>query len=186
MGEHEKQEVSATTLWITWGALFMSLIIYMVVLFIITGNPENAPEPDPELISTLRIAFGGVAVAEIIGLFVARKAMFFDKLSGDNAFASLEKMRGTYMTTCILSWALAESVAIYGFVLSFLSYELIYYEVFFVPAAVLYIAFRPQLGKVEKRYLENQISENAEVAKGGPDTTDEAGIDTVTDDDSVW
>jgi hypothetical protein len=173
MNDTQKQN-PALTLWILWGALFFTLFIYLLVLYITTTNAEGFEAPDPEFISTIRMAFGVIAVGEIAAIFVLRHVTFFSKLA-DGDIASVEELRGKYMTTCILSWALSESIAIYGLVLAFLTHNLVYYFIFLAPAATLYLILRPQLGRYEDTFAEQRSEETAEAAASAPDDTPAPG-----------
>ena len=168
MSDAESNGNPTMTVWILWAAMLMSLGIYGVVLEI-RPAPEN-PQPLNEV---MLYAFIAVSVSELVVIFVLRHTTFFSKLEkGD--FESVEQLKSAYLTTAIMTWALCESIAIFGFVLSILTGDIIYYFPFGGAGAVLMIYFRPQLSR--------WIAEFEEKHGGGDDGGDEL-LDTPVGDD---
>lgn len=145
------------TIWIIWGSMLSTLFIYALVLFMVTKNADGFTPPEPDLVRMLLLVFGGISLSEVGAIFMLRKTTFFNRLE-KGAFDTLEKLRGAYQTTCILSWGLTESIAIYGFVLAFLTHDLTYYLYFAPPAIVLFLVLRPQLARHEEA-LEAELSQ---------------------------
>lgn len=151
-----------TIMWIIWGALLASLPAYGGVLPIL----ETQQSMDPETFQMMLIGLAVAAVSEIPVIFVLRKMLFFGKLENGD-FEDREAVGQQYYVTSIVTWALCESIAIYGFVLSFMSGKLIYYPAFAAVGAALMILFRPKL--------------NEQLEAFGPD---ESGDEPVSDDES--
>ena len=134
-------ESRAFTMWIVWGALLVSVFIYGgVVSFAGADEPKSAEE-----LQMFLIVFSAIAAGEIPVIFVLRKMLFFDKLD-DRDFDDRGDVADNYFTASIITWALCESIAIYGFMLAFLSGEVIYYFPFAAVAVAMMLYFRPQLG----------------------------------------
>ena len=100
----ESTQAAMQTTWIIYGALCMSMIIYGAVGFAVVEPPEEA-NTDMEM----PLALGIVSLTTSAGTF------FVDKF-----------IQGNYQTRNIIKWALTESIAIYGFVLYFLTANTIY------------------------------------------------------------
>jgi len=103
-----QSKTSGLTLWIIWGFLTSSVFTYFVVLQFIGSEKEVAIFPDEMMVKILT----GVAVLNLLISFGIRKMVTLplsEKLEPKN----FQKL----MASCIISWALAESVAIFGLIL---------------------------------------------------------------------
>lgn len=146
-------------LWLIWGAMLFSIVIYSVVLTMVTGNPD-AIAPDPDIAVQLSYILAGLGFGLVAMTFIARQVMLHKPLA-DGKFDSLTKLRGAYLTVSIISWALAEAIALFGFVLSFLSHNLDYYMAF-APAGILMLLLtRPQARRIEEQFEVSQSSEKS-------------------------
>lgn len=100
---NEKQRPATTNAWIIWAAMIVSIGLYgFVVVWLRMQGTEPPPDPDPMLglilpVATLAPAAGSLAVGRLVKLG-----------------------NGHPLTTWILRWAMAESVAVFGFVMLFL------------------------------------------------------------------
>jgi hypothetical protein len=124
-------------------ALLVALLLYVFV-------GERIPHP-PKLTSTiLYYAITFMAVGMIIAIFLLRRVMVIraEQTLVQNAeeSASLYRWRAGYIVT----FALCEAIALYGFVLRFLSFSLTQVMPFYVVGFVLLLFFRP-------RQLSNEI-----------------------------
>jgi hypothetical protein len=150
------------TPWIVYGALIASTFIYLLVL-VVMGQPEGTLNPQ------LGIVLGVVALGNSVATLVVPKIMLRGALLNAGlgtreievasesvvlrgttkvvVFDDPGKARGVArqaaFTHWILSWALAESVAICGLVLRFLGAEWLQIVPFFVLCWVLYAARPP-------------------------------------------
>jgi len=89
------------TLTIIWASMMMSLVIYGVVAYVMTSSGSTEPLEDPR---ALELVFPGVAVimsAAVLALPTLMRA-------------------SPYQVQCIVRWALAEAIGIFGFVLLFM------------------------------------------------------------------
>jgi F0F1-type ATP synthase membrane subunit c/vacuolar-type H+-ATPase subunit K len=140
------------TLRILHAAMMASIAIYGMVLLMVTrAGPAGEPVPEAEI--ELRAPRGeppgplftailaGVAVITIAAIFFIRaralprdagKKDLFDDSSGA---APRRSSRIEYFTLCILCWALAESIAVYGLVLGFLHHALLPFVPFAAPGS---------------------------------------------------
>lgn len=138
------------TLFIVWGALLFSILVYGGVLafLISSADPEMASD-DPELLQTLTLAFGLTALVTA-GIAIYFRKDFTKKLE-QGQFVESDNILELYFTPCIISWALSEAIAIYGFVLGLLSYEFIYFIAFAGPGFILMLAMRPQTRAIQEK-----------------------------------
>jgi len=153
---------------ILWGALLASTGIYLVIL----QTLELAPgEPDPMMLPALAIAGAFSAITSIAWPAYAQRqaaasatfeieevpdpnaqGMFRDQVPTLRRFADpdavVSKGMALFFTPYILAMALAESVAIYGFVLGFLGFDLVTIIPFWVVAWALMLVRFPRWSDV--------------------------------------
>ena len=122
------------TLWIIFGALCMSQLIYGVVGVAVVEPPE---EPNVDMVLPI--------VLSLLALSTSVFSFFVGKI-----------IKGNYQTSCIIKWALTESVAIYGFVLYFLTGETTYLGCFILFSLALTAVHAPK-----KRELEESLREQS-------------------------
>lgn len=135
----QEQTVDPKMLWIIWGGLLASVGLYGVVAHTITISDPSTTG------STARILTYGLAAASLGSIAFAywiRKAMFFDK-EDDPDFEGAQRAQ-TLFTTSIVTWALCESVAIYGLVLRVITGNITLFYPFAGVAVALFILFRPR------------------------------------------
>ncbi len=124
--------------WLLWGTLLSSLVVYLVVAAMMTGEPA---EPlDPIFVSVL----GGVALAVGaaslgVGRLIPRWLIRRGTLHPERALSIV-----AFSTLGLIGWSLAQSVAIYGLVLFFMSNRLLVLAPFFVASAVLMMLTSPR------------------------------------------
>lgn len=153
MGRSDEGAPDPQLAWIVWGALVLSIPVYGAVL--VLAPMEGGAEP--ELLRLFRLALPLAAAAEIVAIVVVRKVMFFGPLE-EGEFEDLDELHQGYFTTSIVTWALAESIAIYGFVLSFLGAPLAYFWGFAVVAILLDLYYRPDFDGIESTFESNRTS----------------------------
>lgn len=121
-------------LWIMWGALLSSVVVYLVVLHL-TGSEvaENSPV-DKNLVKIL----SGVALGSIIV-----SAMIRWKITLPMVRKSTPETLSRVLPSCIVSWALAESVAIFGLVLGFMGEPISTFGVFFIASFGTLVCLTP-------------------------------------------
>lgn len=93
--EPNQSQYHPPTVWIIYGALIMSQIVYVLVGGFVLSPPE---EPSTELIFPVVIGLASLTISVLsflIGNFI----------------------KGDYFTKCIIRWSLSESIAIFGLVL---------------------------------------------------------------------
>jgi hypothetical protein len=166
---------SLVTARILWGALLLSTVLFLVVLLVIRPDPPEAPQP--MLLPVLALAaVASAAFSEIVPRMNYRQAARNVKLeTEDEAIADPNRhasdvlpfretttvMRKVakdpkaarqrafmiYQTAFILKMALAESIALYGFILHFLGFPLTVALPFFVVCWILMLVRFPTLEK---------------------------------------
>lgn len=162
---------------ILWGALFASTLLFLISGYVAIGGREDAPSPDPLMLPVLAFASAGIAGASILfprhllrQSFRAAKyevtdlpkeeLMFRDTPGRPRKFTDPEAVRKTLapkvQTSFILGMALAEAVALNGFVLWFVGFPLTQTIGFFVVCWVLMLTHFPNADRdvqaLEKLY----------------------------------
>ena len=97
-------------LWIIWFALLTAILTYLAVLKI-SFQPEEGTTLENDMLVKI---LGGVGLCGIAAAFFIRNVITLPmakKLTPETMM--------NVLPSCIISWALAESVAIYGLVLGF-------------------------------------------------------------------
>ena len=127
MDEAQKTQPNAQTLWIVYGALCTSQLVYGVVGTVL----EPSANPTTELQIPIALGFAGMTssiLSFVIGNFI----------------------QGNYFVTCILKWALSESVAVYGLVLCILTGNQIYLGGFILWSLTLMVVHAPSKKQFEE------------------------------------
>jgi len=141
------------TLWLIWGALLFAMAMYGVMTqFISSDDPMPASS-----LQTFIIALSVVSASEVPVIWFLRRTMFYKRLD-DGTFSNIDDLQQTYFTTCIIIWALCESIAIYGFVLAVMSSHVTYYFPFALAGAILMLFFRPNLQQAVDAYRSTSSS----------------------------
>ncbi|MFB6265403.1 MAG: hypothetical protein ABEL76_17525 [Bradymonadaceae bacterium] len=119
--------------WVVWGMLLASVLAYLgVALFL---NASRQPPPGFSMPSMLQgtvpllpAALGFVSISTLgLAVFFRRSDVMGEKFAAN-----------------LISWAMAESVAIYGLVLHVLSYEMTWFWPFWGAGFVALLAFYPR------------------------------------------
>lgn len=132
------------TLRIVHAAMMMSLAVYGMVLLMVTrAGPAGEPVPAAEVElraprgeppgPVFTIALAAVAAVTIAGIFFIRARWRRSRTS-----------RLEYFTLCILLWALAESIAVYGLVLGFLHHALLPFVPFAAVSLLVMVILAPR------------------------------------------
>jgi hypothetical protein len=126
---------------IIWGAMFVNLGVYYVILQTIVnaGSGEN-PEAQRLLFPLAIISVMSLSAAFYIPLQLGRFGVKVQSLN------PLQK----YFVPFIVRMALNETVAIYGVVLSFMSRDTHYYLYFAVPSSLVFLMSFPTLDTLKK------------------------------------
>lgn len=130
-----------------------SLVAYLTVTIMIAGNSEPPTAESLKLVDLLSVVFAGLAVIHMGAIYWLRKILFFRRYEAQE-FESPTAVVGAYFTASMVSWALAEAVAIYGMVLAVLAQDPIRYVAFMIPSAIALVLLRPQTKKLVSGYGE--------------------------------
>jgi F0F1-type ATP synthase membrane subunit c/vacuolar-type H+-ATPase subunit K len=143
------------------GLLMMaSLIVYTVVVEFI--KEQNAPfggfAPMPDVFGTLRYALMGVVVAEFFVIFFLNKLMLSgkDPLGSSPAPVQFAPNVQRLVTASIVSYALCESVAIYGLVLFLIQGNTNDFYLFLAVSLFYFTVFFPRYSNWEERIAEQE------------------------------
>ena len=118
-----------------WSALAISQVIY---LFMPVPPGERPVNPD-----LFPVVLGAIALIQGVGVVVLLRVRAFNPIQGGRLDPTSKKGAVQLFATLILAWAIAESVAIYGFVLRFMQFELLYSASFAAGGALLLFFGRP-------------------------------------------
>jgi len=149
-------------LWFLWGGMFVSLLIY-TGLVVFAGHllRSGKAQLDPATLQTLTMALAFIAAVLLAGAFIVRNRL----LNASPAAATRPARRGNddgpppppavarYTTAMLVSLALCEAVAIFGFVLFMLGADNLLCYLFIGTGAMAMLFFRPRregLLRVEK------------------------------------
>jgi hypothetical protein len=142
-------------MWIIWGAMMGSLVIYIVICNLIGDQIRQPIRPDFPLV-LLRNIFFGIGIVELIAIHFIRKFILRKSSAGLGTGSTsqlspqdLAKMYAKYTTAMINSLALCESIGIYGLILFVLgdSYQVMYTFMIISAAGMLYC--RPKREEIE-------------------------------------
>ena len=110
--------------WIIWAALTLSIPIYLIVGYIVTKNPTGEHQLDSNLKRILMIV-ACVMVATSFAVSTISKTIQSRLRTGRLSDAQPPAMDfNRWLTFNIIRWALHESIAIYGLVLTLISANL--------------------------------------------------------------
>lgn len=132
------QPQQAMTLRILFGALLSSLAIYAGLTFIIKPPAGFAPDPST---ANLPFIFAIPALGILPVISILRQLLFWRPLkNGDIAAAQLMPR---FFTVSITSWALCESIAIFGLVIHMTSFNQPVALAFIAAAALAMLSLAP-------------------------------------------
>lgn len=144
------------TLWVIWGAMLVSLFIYIVVCHVLSKGFVSAGGFDLP-IGLLRKILAVIGAVVVLVAYFMRRSI----LSGKNRIPQPKPVERTagwntnpfvaqYVAVVIVSLAMSESIGIYGFVLFLLgdSFQTLY--TFIVVSALAMIFYRPKREELEK------------------------------------
>ncbi|MFC1884378.1 hypothetical protein ACFL2O_06395 [Thermodesulfobacteriota bacterium] len=148
-------EKGMMTLWIIWGAIFISLFIYIFISHTLGEEIRKGGSEGIDL-PLFRNILMAVGIFEIFAIYILRKFMLpkgpdisaADAQGGSSVFDPAGAV-ALYTRATIITLALAEGIGIYGLVLFFLgdSFEVLY--LFMAVSAALMIYYRPKRDELE-------------------------------------
>ena len=133
------------TLTILYVALMGALGMYAYVAFMIAGAQE--PRPLPDIMLPVFIAMGAGAMVMIPILRGKLLPPMKEATSLNDTVPENEQTRAAtakLFSASIVTWALCESIAIYGLVLSFMTAEPKYFLGFAAASLVNFLIYRPR------------------------------------------
>ncbi len=148
-----------TTVRILWGALMMSILIYVGISFVVAGASETAPA-DAELLQIMQMGFAALSTMMVaIGSFIPRiflsdTAIIALVPKGTTDRDEIERLLlPKFFTASLLRFAMFESIAVYGFVLAFLAHDGMMIVPFAAVALVMDVIFFPKTTPLVERTL---------------------------------
>jgi len=157
MDESQKETVENKLLvmWIIWGAMVGSLVIYIVICNLMGDQIRRPMGPGFPLVLLRNILFG-IGIVTLITNYFIRKFILKKPSGGPGSLSTsqtspqdLSKIYANYTIAMIISLTLCESVGIYGLVLFFLggSFQVMYTFMIISAAGMFY--YRPKREEIE-------------------------------------
>lgn len=122
-----KREPAEQKLRIIWAAFCIAVLSYGVVAWVVKPVGNGI---EPEILRWLSILLGMAAALQILVILLLKQLIA--NVSG-----------GSYVSYCILRWALLEAIPVYGLVLRFLGASLLLFILFAVVAMVFLLVNPP-------------------------------------------
>jgi hypothetical protein len=126
---------------IVWSVLAVSQVIYLLI-----PVPSQDSPPPPDLFPLI---LGSVALVQGVGIVALLRIRAFAPIREGRLDPASAPGGAQLFTTLIMAWVLAESVAIYGFVVRFMHFEFHHSFPFAVGGAFLLYLGRPWQAKLE-------------------------------------
>lgn len=148
MKDEQRIERSLKLSRIVFAAMLATIVIYVGIAFAIVHTDAMVPPPalaSAPLSHPLFLALAGMAVVMLVITPILRARMLPARGSGD-AKQALARIRAAD----ILSWALCEAIAIFGLMLTLLSYEIVFVLGFSGVSAAAMLAYAPSRARLEE------------------------------------
>jgi F0F1-type ATP synthase membrane subunit c/vacuolar-type H+-ATPase subunit K len=154
-GAHQNQLL---VLWIIWGAMVVSLGLYVLVCHLVIDGIRQSVDSDFTF-AMLRNILYGMAIVTLFGAHFVRKFILAPRVGGSENMSSKQQpppvkdpsqLMGKYTIAMLLSLALSEMIGIFGMVLFFLgdSFQTLYS---FIGISVLgMFHYRPRQNEIDK------------------------------------
>jgi F0F1-type ATP synthase membrane subunit c/vacuolar-type H+-ATPase subunit K len=145
-----------SVLWIIWGAMVVSLCIYVLICHLVGDGIRQSVDPDFPL-DLLRNILYAVGIFTLFLAHFLRRFILAPRSGGTGSMSSKppplkeqSPVIGKYTSAMLLSLALSESIGIYGLVLFFLgdSFQTLY--IFIGISALGMFHYRPKPEEIEK------------------------------------
>jgi len=130
-----QKELALKTLWILWGVLTYTVLIYGLIGYLL--QRFGSLPPQPEFLGMLTQLFAGLGIAETFFLFFAAPRFL---------------AKAGYTLYCIIRWSCAEAIAIYGLILFVLAGPWLIFGSFLGWAFALFLLLMPTQSD-QDRYL---------------------------------
>jgi predicted Zn finger-like uncharacterized protein len=145
LDENEKEILkdSMRTNWIIWAAMLLSLIVYVLICHLFKDDLWGVVDIG-NMLNNLKYVLFAVALVEFIIIFFMRRLILTNTQSIQNVTATVQ-----YTSALIISFALAESIGIYGLVLFFLGSDFETLYIFNAIAGLAMIIHRPKMDELK-------------------------------------
>jgi F0F1-type ATP synthase membrane subunit c/vacuolar-type H+-ATPase subunit K len=152
---NETIEKKLLVMWIIWGAIVGSLVIYILACHLLGDQIRQHMGPDFPLKLMRNILFG-VGIVTLIAIRFIRRFILGKPFGGPGSVSAAPPsspdqptVYAKYTTAMIISLALCESIGIYGLVMFFLgdSFQTLYTFIVISAAGMFY--YRPKKEEIE-------------------------------------
>jgi F0F1-type ATP synthase membrane subunit c/vacuolar-type H+-ATPase subunit K len=156
---HEKEAINKgmQTLWFIWAAMLGSLIIYIFVCHQLGEEIRRGFGESAFPLELFRNILYGVVAAELIISYYLRKFMLRGQSSATEAGIARRSSTlnqppfvGQYTVVVIISFAISESIGIYGLMLFLLGGDFKTLYTFIVVTALAMVFYRPKRQELER------------------------------------
>ena len=161
-GERPKLSDQFKVMWIIWGAMIASLLIYVLLCHFL-GEEIRSNIKTRLDIKLLRNILFVVAACELGFIYYIRKIMLSIRGAGSEStpvqqesVVELSSYSGKYITAMIVSLALADSIGIYGLVLYLLGDNFQTLYIFIGISGVTMFYYRPKMEDFEGLQLSTE------------------------------
>ena len=153
LDEQAQQEANRTYMLVLmiWGSMIFSVLMYVAISFVLTQNKkpvENSSIPMMRNIF-MALSFSGAGAAYFI------KQALLKRITSRPGAANAVALAAQYQTAGIVTFALSEACAVYGFVLVFLSNSMKEIFPFTGISLFCFMIFFPRKAELETLLMEN-------------------------------
>ncbi len=149
--KRKQLQAAMMTIWIIWGAMIASLLLYVVVALLLGDHLLSRETFDPGLLTTLTRIFMAISAALLLVAFFLRRSLLNRQPEMIAEPVQAPPLpTGQYMTNLLICLALCEAIGIFGFVLYMLGGDFTTFVLFIAVGLAGMIYFRPSSRHVEK------------------------------------
>ncbi len=152
----KNKETSVT--FILWFALLISSLMYILIDYLIMNKNSNfASQPIPENYKIILMIFSFMSL--LMGIFsISARKLFVKEKFYTKYFKDVKSAKKIYFITIILSSALAETIATFGFILFIMGKNIKIQIAFTFVSIIIMLVNKPSLQ--EYKNLKKDIEEN--------------------------
>ena len=150
--DKQKQlKAAMMTIWIIWGAMIASLLIYLVVALLFDEKMVEQNRLDPEILKIITNSMLAVSAVLLLAAFFLRRSLF--NKPPEIVTTPIQEPplpTGQYLTNMIICLALCEVVGIFGFIIYMLGGGFTSLIFFIAIGIAGMIIFKPSQKHIEK------------------------------------
>ncbi len=154
--KRKQLQAAMMTIWIIWGAMIVSLLIYVVIALLLGDQLLSRETFDFVLLTTLTRILMAISIALLLAAFFIRRSLLErqPRIIAEPVHDP-PLPTGQYMTNLLICLALCEAIGIFGFVLYMLGADFTTFVLFIAVGVAGMIYFRPSGKHIEKLMVIN-------------------------------